>query len=222
MWPPLRTARKIRASPTAHVRNAWRSRGGAIRSFGPHVSTCRTFPEHPSGAERHRPRGRGLATPITEALELGGISTFGMRTSSTSSMEARARNFPSGRGLEAARVAGVRVPYTMRTHRPELESALGGTHTYPLLSTPSLRQFRIARQRDLALFSQVVPSIRGRPERARMGAIRREHTLARKPPNINRGRGTGFWGRPPSLRTGRAVFPHPALQSVGSFPRLAR
>ena len=40
--------------------------------------------------------------------------------------------------------------------------------------------------------------------------------------NFNRGRGTGFSGRPPSLRTGQAAFPHPALQSVGSFRRLAR
>ena len=45
-----------------------------------------------------------------------------------------------------------------------------------------------------------------------------------EPPNqrLDRGRETGFWGRPPSLRTGLAGFPHPALQSVGSFQRLAR
>jgi hypothetical protein len=38
----------------------------------------------------------------------------------------------------------------------------------------------------------------------------------------NRGRETGFWFRSPSLRTGQAVFPHPALQSVGSFQRQTR
>jgi len=45
-----------------------------------------------------------------------------------------------------------------------------------------------------------------------------------EPPNtlMDRGRGAGVWFRPPSLRTGRADLPHPALQSVGSFPRLAR
>src|SRR5260370_1259135 len=38
----------------------------------------------------------------------------------------------------------------------------------------------------------------------------------------NRGREAGFWFRPPSLRTGQAVLPHPALQSVDSLQRLTR
>ena len=51
--------------------------------------------------------------------------------------------------------------------------------------------------------------------------IARDWSHLASPPS-DRGREAGVWFRPPSLRTGQADFPHPALQSVGSLQRLTR